>query len=257
VARSGELRGTIFHAHMAVPDCDESVPEHSAFRSASTCCAADDATRGVASSDALGEVLWLEPYPDALFDAADPAPGPAARYESREAISLAFITALQLLPPRQRTVHILRDVLGFHAMEVAQMLDSTEQSVTSALKRARAILKTRVLDMPRIDPPPPRSGGEAAIVERFTRAFVSDDIEELIALLTEEVVLNMPPLPFEWHGRDAVRGVLAALGSQAAGSSPPERIGSLRSASTCRTQTPVCCVPSHCSFSHCLDRLSR
>jgi hypothetical protein len=65
--------------------------------------------------------------------------------------------------------------------------------------------------MPRIDPPPPRSGGEAAIVERFIRAFVSDDIEELIALLTEEVVLNMPPLPFEWHGRDAVRGVLAAL----------------------------------------------
>jgi RNA polymerase sigma-70 factor (TIGR02960 family) len=93
----------------------------------------------------FGEVLWLEPYPDALFDAADPAPGPAARYESREAISLAFITALQLLPPRQRTVHILRDVLGFHAMEVAQMLDSTEESVTSALKRARAILKTRVL----------------------------------------------------------------------------------------------------------------
>jgi RNA polymerase sigma-70 factor (ECF subfamily) len=90
----------------------------------------------------LGEVLWLEPYPDALLDRlADAAPGPDAQYETREAISLAFVKALQLLPPRQRAILILRDVLGFHAREVAQILKSTEESVTSALKRARATLQ--------------------------------------------------------------------------------------------------------------------
>src|SRR6202011_5376130 len=82
----------------------------------------------------LGEVVWLEPCPDALLEglAASP-PGPEARYETSESISLAFVTALQLLPPRQRAVLILRDVLGFHATEVADMIDSSVDSVTSAL----------------------------------------------------------------------------------------------------------------------------
>ena len=89
----------------------------------------------------LGEVLWLEPYPDDLLTGiTDSTPGPEARYESREAISLAFITALQLLPPRQRAAVLLRDVLGFHASEAARILDVSEESVTSALKRARAAL---------------------------------------------------------------------------------------------------------------------
>jgi RNA polymerase sigma-70 factor (ECF subfamily) len=88
----------------------------------------------------LGEVLWLEPYPDALLDGIADAPGPEARYELTEAISLAFLTALQLMPPRQRAVLILRDVLGYHASEVAEMLDTTVESVTSALKRARAAI---------------------------------------------------------------------------------------------------------------------
>ena len=92
----------------------------------------------------LGEVSWLEPYPDVLLEGlADGAPGPEARYEATEAISLAFVTALQLLPPRQRAVLILRDVLGFRASETAGILDSTEESVTSALKRARATLGRR------------------------------------------------------------------------------------------------------------------
>jgi len=87
----------------------------------------------------LGELLWLEPCPDVLLEGlADSAPGPEARYEAMESISLAFITALQLLPPRQRAALILRDVLGFHASEAARILDTSEESVTSALKRARA-----------------------------------------------------------------------------------------------------------------------
>ena len=92
-----------------------------------------------------GEVVWLEPYPDALLEGAINAPlGPEARYEQSEAISLAFITALQVLPARQRAVLILREVLGYHANEVAEMLDSTVESVNSALKRARAGLQHRL-----------------------------------------------------------------------------------------------------------------
>ena len=158
----------------------------------------------------LGEVLWLEPYPDALLEyAVGSDPGPEAHYEAREAISLAFITALQLLPPRQRAAQILREVLGFRASEVAEILGSTEDSVTSALKRARATLQVKVRPISDHEPPPPpRSPTERAVVERFTRAFQADDIEDLIALLTEQVWINMPPLPFEWQGHSAAREVL-------------------------------------------------
>ncbi len=93
----------------------------------------------------FGEVVWLEPFPDSLLeDAMDVPLGPEARYEQTEAMSLAFVTALQVLPPRQLAVLILRDVLGFHAGEVAGMLDSTVDSVNSALKRARAGLQRRL-----------------------------------------------------------------------------------------------------------------
>ena len=110
----------------------------------------------------LGEVVWLEPYPDIVLDElADAAPGPEARYETREAISLAFITALQLLPPRQRAVLVLRDVLGFHAREVADMLDTTEESVTSALKRARTSMQRRLPGRSDDErPPAPNSASE-------------------------------------------------------------------------------------------------
>jgi RNA polymerase sigma-70 factor (ECF subfamily) len=126
----------------------------------------------------LGEVLWLEPYPDLLLDQLmDTVPGPEAWFEAREAVSLAFVTALQLLPPRQRAVLILRDVLGFHAREVAQVLDSTEESVTSALKRARATLQRR---LPRSGEPAPAPGSaaERELVERFTRAFEAKDVRD-------------------------------------------------------------------------------
>src|SRR4030081_3916645 len=93
----------------------------------------------------LGEAPWLQPYPDTLLEGAiDASPGPDARYEQTESISLAFVTALQLLPPRQLAVPVLREVLGFHANEVAEMLDSTVESVNSALKRARAGLEMKL-----------------------------------------------------------------------------------------------------------------
>src|SRR5215203_3063512 len=109
----------------------------------------------------LGDVVWLQPFPDFLLEGAVDAPlGPEARYEQTEAISLAFVTALQVLPPRQVAVLVLRDVLGFHAGEVADMLDSTVESVTSALKRARANLQRRL--PPAADPDARRAIGAVA-----------------------------------------------------------------------------------------------
>jgi len=143
---------------------------------------------------------------------ADRTPGPEAHYQTTEAVSLAFITALQLLPPRQRAVHILRDVLGFHSKEVAQMVDATEESVNSALKRARATLRQRApASGTRNVAPLPNSPDERALVERFTRAFQAVDIEALVALLTEDVWISMPPIPFEWQGHERARDVLRAL----------------------------------------------
>jgi len=160
----------------------------------------------------LGGVLWLEPYPDLLLDQLmDTAPGPEARFEAREAVSLAFVTALQLLPPRQRAVLILRDVLGFHAWEVAQVLDSTEESVTSALKRARATLQRRLpRSGEREQPPAPGSAAERELVERFTRALEAKDVHGIVGLLTEDVWLTMPPIPLEWQGRDLADRFLTA-----------------------------------------------
>jgi RNA polymerase sigma-70 factor (TIGR02960 family) len=161
----------------------------------------------------LGEVVWLEPYPDALLEGAiDVPPGPEARYEQTEAISLAFVTALQVLPPRQVAVLILRDVLGFHASEVADMLDSTVESVTSALKRARASMERRLPPAADREPPAaPGSPSEDAIVAKFIRAWESADLDALVALLTDDVFVSMPPMPFEYEGRDVVADFCAGL----------------------------------------------
>jgi RNA polymerase sigma-70 factor (ECF subfamily) len=154
----------------------------------------------------LGEVAWLEPFPDALLEGAINAPlGPEARYEQTESISLAFVTALQTLPPRQLAVLILRDVLGFHANEVADMLDSSVESVKSALKRARASLPHRRATTDDREPPPAAdSPSEDAIVAKFVRAWESADLDALVALLTDDVFMSMPPMPFEYEGRDVV-----------------------------------------------------
>jgi RNA polymerase sigma-70 factor (TIGR02960 family) len=161
----------------------------------------------------LGEVTWLEPYPDTLLEGiAGAPPGPEARYEQTESVSLAFVTALQVLPPRQVAVLILRDVLGFHASEVAGMLDSTVESVTSALKRARATLQRRQPPADGREPPPAAgSPGEEAIVTKFTRAWESADLGALVALLTDDVFISMPPMPFEYQGRDLVARFCASL----------------------------------------------
>jgi RNA polymerase sigma-70 factor (TIGR02960 family) len=161
----------------------------------------------------LGEIVWLEPYPDALLEGATDAPlGPEARYEQTEAISLAFVTALQVLPPRQLAVLILRDVLGFHANEVAEMLDSSLDSVNSALKRARATLQQRLpAGDQREPPPPPTSSSEEAVVAEFVRAYESADLDAIVALLTEDTFISMPPMPFEYQGRDVVARFYAAI----------------------------------------------
>ncbi|WP_284741617.1 sigma-70 family RNA polymerase sigma factor [Amycolatopsis sp. RTGN1] len=153
----------------------------------------------------LGEVVWLEPFPDALLPASA---GPEARYERSESVSLAFVTALQALPPRQLAVLVLRDVLGFPAAEVAGMLDTTVDSVKSALKRARAGLRCRE---PGEAPPAPGSPAENAIVAAFVRAWEGADIEALVALLTDDVFMAMPPLPFEYEGRQAAGRFCAGL----------------------------------------------
>ena len=161
----------------------------------------------------LGEVVWLEPYPDALLEGGlGGPPGPEARYEQTEAISLAFVTALQVLPPRQLAVLVLRDVLGFHADEVADMLDSTVESVTSALKRARASLQRhRPLNADHERAPAADSSAEDAIVAKFVLAWESADLDALVALLTEDVFTSMPPMPFEYEGRDAVARFCASI----------------------------------------------
>jgi RNA polymerase sigma-70 factor (TIGR02960 family) len=155
----------------------------------------------------FGEIPWLEPYPDSLLDGTIDV-GPEARYAQTEAISLAFVTALQVLPPRQLAVLILRDVLGFHAREVADMLDTTVESVNSALKRARASLQ-RV--EPRQPAPPPDSTAEKALVAEFVRAYESGDVDALVALLTTDIFVSMPPIPLEYRGIDVVSRLFASI----------------------------------------------
>ena len=162
---------------------------------------------------------WLDPYPDVLLDhLVDQRPGPEARYETTEAISLAFITALQLLPPRQRAALVLRDVLGYHAAEVARMLDATQESVQSALKRARATVDNHLADSSSTgssgsDRPArqPDTAAEHRLVARLTDALERADLVALIELLVTDVRLSMPPVMLEYRGIESARRVFAAV----------------------------------------------
>jgi RNA polymerase sigma-70 factor (TIGR02960 family) len=155
------------------------------------------------------ESVWLEPYPDALLEGIpDQAPGPDARYESKESIALAFVSGLQHLAPLQRAVLVLRDVLGYQAAEVADMLDTSEASVNSALQRARGALESR-LPPPRDRAPLPHSSREGELLNQFVEAFERSDVDGLVALLTGDATLTMPPQPFEYEGRRAIAEFLA------------------------------------------------
>jgi RNA polymerase sigma-70 factor (ECF subfamily) len=171
------------------------------------------ATTAVASAPPeatrYGEVLWLEPYPDALLEGiADGAAGPEARYETREAVRLAFLTALHRLPPRQRAVLVLRDVLGFSATEVAAMLETTQTSVNSALIRARATIEERG---PRAHDraPLPRSAQEHELVALFADAFERGEVEPIVALLAEDAWWTMPPEPYGYQGHHSIKQYIA------------------------------------------------
>jgi RNA polymerase sigma-70 factor (TIGR02960 family) len=157
----------------------------------------------------LTEPIWLEPYPDALLEGvADASAGPEARYETRETIGLAFVAALQHLPPRQRAALVLRDVLGFRTAEVAAMLDSTETSVKGALQRARATLESRIQAGARDRSPLPESAKERELVRRFTDAVEQGDTDGVVSLLSDDAWLTMPPEPYEYQGPAAIAAFL-------------------------------------------------
>ncbi len=145
--------------------------------------------------------MLLEGLPDA-------DPDPEARYEAKEGVALAFVTAVQHLPPRQRAVLVLRDVLGFRSSEVADMLDSSEASVNSALQRARATMDGRLPGPDRERAPLPRSARERQTATRFATAFAGNDIDGVVALLTDDAWFTMPPVTLEYQGHEAIAGFL-------------------------------------------------
>jgi RNA polymerase sigma-70 factor (ECF subfamily) len=155
------------------------------------------------------EPVWLEPYPDVLLEGVeDEAPGPEARYETKEAIALAFIVGLQHLPAQQRAVLVLRDVLGYRAGEVSEMLETSEASVNSLLRRARAAFESRLPATERERAPLPHSKLERDIVGRFAEAVEDGDIDRMVALLTDDAWVTMPPLPHAYQGREAITAFL-------------------------------------------------
>jgi RNA polymerase sigma-70 factor (TIGR02960 family) len=152
------------------------------------------------------EVTWLEPYPDDLLP--DTEPEPESRYELKEAVGLAFITTLQRLPAAQRTVLVLRDVLGFRSAEVADMLDTTEATVNSALQRARSALTART-PAARERAPVPDSPEERKLADEFADAFELGDMDRVVSLLSEDAWVTMPPEPLEYQGHAAIAEFLA------------------------------------------------
>ena len=157
----------------------------------------------------LTEVPWLEPYPDQWLSLSGQL-SPEARYEQRESIELAFVAAVQHLPPLQRAVLLLREVAGFSAAEIASILDTTAASVTSALQRARATLATRLPD--RSQQSTLRMLGDQRtqeLVRQYADAMERGDIQALVDMLTQDVTWSMPPFPIWFCGLESVRSFLA------------------------------------------------
>ena len=137
--------------------------------------------------------------------------GPEARYEAKETIALAFVAAVQRLPPRQRAALMLRDVLGFRSSEVADMLSVTEASVNSALQRARATMERSLPGRDRERAPLPRSSKEREIAARFATAFAGGDVDGVVALLTDDAWFTMPPVTLEYQGPAAIAAFLRSI----------------------------------------------
>jgi RNA polymerase sigma-70 factor (ECF subfamily) len=155
------------------------------------------------------EMLWVEPYPDAELDSlADPAAGPDARYELRESVRLAFVAAIQQLPPRQRAALLLADVIGWSAIEVAAVLDASVASVNSALQRARAKLATLDRGAPQA---PIADERQRDLLERYVTAWESADLERFVALLKEDAVFAMPPWREWYNGRGSIGSFFASV----------------------------------------------
>jgi DNA-directed RNA polymerase specialized sigma24 family protein len=154
---------------------------------------------------------WVEPYPDELLgDLADGAHGPGTRYAARESISLAFVTALQHLPPRRRAALVLCDVLGFGVAEAAEILDSSAEAVDAALAAARAVIAGQLPPGLRDRSPLPGSAREREVAGRFADALERGDADGIMALLTDDAWLTAPPVPFGYRGRAAAEFLSAA-----------------------------------------------
>ncbi len=151
----------------------------------------------------LTEVPWLQPYPDLLLQGGDPS----AAHQRREVIELAFVTTLQTLPPRQTAALLLCDVLDFTVAEVADMLDARPTAVKGLLQRARATMAQAEARRP---PRGTVDAHEALMAQRFAAAFAADDVDGVVALLTDDAWLAMPPATQEYRGRAAVAGFLRA-----------------------------------------------
>jgi RNA polymerase sigma-70 factor (TIGR02960 family) len=158
-----------------------------------------------------GEITWLQPYPDALLERiADTAPGPDARFSANEAVQLAFVAGLQRMPPRQAATLVLCDVLGFATHEVADMLNTRQTAVKGTLQRARAAVDQHRDEAGQGRAPRPGAAQERALARRFADAYVAADIDGVIALLTDDAWLSMPPAPHQYHGTSAIRSFLHA-----------------------------------------------
>ena len=174
-------------------------------------------TEGRAAGGPAAELAWLEPYPDTeLPDLVDGEPGPEARYETREAVQLAFVAAIQLLPPRQRAALLLCDVLGWSALETAQLLGGSTASINSALQRARATLGERYPEGRPLQRGRPNRE-ESLLLERYMQTWQAANLDGFIELLREDATYHMPPWLDWYQGREAIHGFFRTVWGNFAG----------------------------------------
>jgi RNA polymerase sigma-70 factor (TIGR02960 family) len=193
--------------------------------------------RRVPSLGSIRDIPWLQPYPDRLLAEAEAAPAeeePAAAAIGRETIELTFLAVMQLLPPRQRAVLILRDVLDWPASEVAALLEISIAAVNSALQRGRETLRREIPAGRREDwESPAVSEDERAVLDAFIESHERGDADTALALLTDDIRVTMPPHPFLYEGRDAIVGLMrVAFG-------PPEPMGEWKVLATRANRMPA------------------